>query len=229
MKEAKDRNFETFLNIGRTTNLAIITYMYVFFFCFIHLFWYPSFVSVSLLLVYIIELKIAQRTNPIHSHCISKSWNCIHLFLLVLDISSNHNFHLWSKSSLGITYHDQMFVYQIINMNSHYILSLSPLLMPYICVLHSSFFVTLVLTQHKIIISQIFYMYPILTLLLLRHFSWKLLSWSKPVNCLFWLLTQMCTKGYFYCFYCNFDHPEQYQTMLLPVKNSWLILTCKCT
>ena len=30
-------------------------------------------------------------------------------------------------------------------------------------------------------------------------------------------------------FYCNFDHPEQHQTMLLPVKNSRLILTCKCT
>ena len=29
--------------------------------------------------------------------------------------------------------------------------------------------------------------------------------------------------------YCHFDDPEQYQTMLLPVKNSRLILTCKCT
>ena len=30
-------------------------------------------------------------------------------------------------------------------------------------------------------------------------------------------------------FYCHCDHPEQYQIMLLPVKNSWLIFTCKCT
>ena len=30
-------------------------------------------------------------------------------------------------------------------------------------------------------------------------------------------------------FYCHFDHPQQYKTMLLPVKNGWLILTCKCT
>ena len=30
-------------------------------------------------------------------------------------------------------------------------------------------------------------------------------------------------------FYCHFGHPEQYQTMILPVKNSWLIFTCKCT
>ena len=30
-------------------------------------------------------------------------------------------------------------------------------------------------------------------------------------------------------FYCHFDHPEQYQTMLLPVTNGRLILTCKCT
>ena len=26
-------------------------------------------------------------------------------------------------------------------------------------------------------------------------------------------------------FYCHFDHPEQYQTMLLPVKNGQLIFT----
>ena len=30
-------------------------------------------------------------------------------------------------------------------------------------------------------------------------------------------------------FDCHFDHPEQYHTMLLPVKNGRLILTCKCT
>ena len=37
------------------------------------------------------------------------------------------------------------------------------------------------------------------------------------------------TGAFFTGFYCHFDHPEQYQTMLLPVKNSQLILTCKCT
>ena len=30
-------------------------------------------------------------------------------------------------------------------------------------------------------------------------------------------------------FYCHFDHPEQHQAMLLPVKNSRLIFTGKCT
>ena len=37
------------------------------------------------------------------------------------------------------------------------------------------------------------------------------------------------TGAFFDGFYCHFDHPEQYQTMLLPVKNSRLILTCKRT
>ena len=37
------------------------------------------------------------------------------------------------------------------------------------------------------------------------------------------------TGAFLTAFYCHFDHPEQYQTMLLPVKNSQLILTCKCT
>ena len=37
------------------------------------------------------------------------------------------------------------------------------------------------------------------------------------------------TEAFFTGFYCNFDHPEQYQTMLLPVKNGRLLLTCKCT
>ena len=37
-----------------------------------------------------------------------------------------------------------------------------------------------------------------LTLLLLRHFSRKLLLRTKPVNCLLWLLTQMCTQGHFW-------------------------------
>ena len=37
------------------------------------------------------------------------------------------------------------------------------------------------------------------------------------------------TGAFLTCFYCNFDHPEQYKTMLLPVKNGWLILTSKCT
>ena len=70
-----------------------------------------------------------------------------------------------------------------------------------------------------------------LTLLQLRHFSRKLLWRAKPVNCLLGLLTQMCTQGHFWLvfFYCHFDHPEQYQTMLLPVNNGRLILTCKCT
>ena len=39
----------------------------------------------------------------------------------------------------------------------------------------------------------------------------------------------MHTGAFLTGFYCHFDHPEQYQTMLLPVKNSRLILTCKCT
>ena len=40
--------------------------------------------------------------------------------------------------------------------------------------------------------------WTVLTLLLSRYFSWKLLSWSKPVNCLFWLSTQMFTRGHFW-------------------------------
>ena len=37
------------------------------------------------------------------------------------------------------------------------------------------------------------------------------------------------TGTFLTAFYCHLDHPEQYQTMLLPDKNSRLILTCKCT
>ena len=40
----------------------------------------------------------------------------------------------------------------------------------------------------------------------------------RTSNCLFWVLTQMCTGACLIGFYCNFDHPQQYQTMLLPVK-----------
>ena len=35
--------------------------------------------------------------------------------------------------------------------------------------------------------------------------------------------------GLGYAFFKNFNHPQQYKTMLLPVKNGQLILTCKCT
>ena len=37
------------------------------------------------------------------------------------------------------------------------------------------------------------------------------------------------TGAFLTVFYCNFDHPEQYQIMLLPVKNRRVILTSKCT
>ena len=62
------------------------------------------------------------------------------------------------------------------------------------------------------------------------YFSWTLAASSySGQNFLFWLLTQMCTRAFLTGFYCHFDHPEQYQTMLLPVKNGRLTLTCKCT
>ena len=42
--------------------------------------------------------------------------------------------------------------------------------------------------------------------------------------------TNSAHRGIVDCFFCHFDHPQQYKTMLkLQVKNGWLILTCKCT
>ena len=35
------------------------------------------------------------------------------------------------------------------------------------------------------------------------------------------------TAAFLTGFYCHFDHPQQYKTMLLPVRNGRLILTCK--
>ena len=88
------------------------------------------------------------------------------------------------------------------------------------------------------------YFLALLTLLLLRHFSWKLLSRSKPVNCLFWLLTQMCTQGHFclvlLSFWPSWTIPDNafYQSKtvdsfwpvnVLTTRKVWQCLTFKCT
>ena len=49
----------------------------------------------------------------------------------------------------------------------------------------------------------------------------QLTVWSVDLN----VHTGALLTGFYY----HFDHPQQYKTMLLPVKNGRLILTCKCT
>ena len=77
--------------------------------------------------------------------------------------------------------------------------------------------------------------------------SWVCAGWEFKVKDTYcsWTLVASSYSGYSYSvltvdpnvhtvsfltgFYCHFDHPQQYLTMLLPVKNGRLILTCKCT
>ena len=69
-----------------------------------------------------------------------------------------------------------------------------------------------------------------LTLLLQLNFSGKKLVFKTSQLPVLTVDPNVHTRVFLTGFYCNFDHPEQHQTMLLPVKNGLrLILTCKCT
>ena len=61
--------------------------------------------------------------------------------------------------------------------------------------------------------------------------SWQVRVAYSAQNCLFLTVDpNVHTWAFLTGFDCNFDHTQQYKTMLiLPVKNGWLILTCKCT
>ena len=69
-------------------------------------------------------------------------------------------------------------------------------------------------------------------------------TWSKPVNCLFWLLTQMCTQGHFWldftvilttlnnttqCFYQSKTDDSFWSVNVLTTRKVWQCSTFKCT
>ena len=83
----------------------------------------------------------------------------------------------------------------------------------------------------------------LITLLLLLHFSQKLLLRSKPVNWLFWLLTEMCTQGHFWllftvilttlnntsqCFYQSKTVDSFWPVNVRTTLKIWQCLTFKC-